>query len=64
MTLKQYAKATGIYVLCWPPFELAEAGARQPGLHYTEAYESYSTMCTEWSDEKRVRELEALLRCR
>ncbi|MGB8344099.1 MAG: hypothetical protein WCD86_04400 [Ktedonobacteraceae bacterium] len=43
-------------------FELAERAARQSKLRYNEVCEIYSQMCTRWPHEKRVLELEDLLR--
>ncbi|MGH2480856.1 MAG: hypothetical protein ACRDHW_14480, partial [Ktedonobacteraceae bacterium] len=43
-------------------FEIAERGARQSKLRYNEVCEVYSTMCEKWPKEKRVLELETLLR--
>ncbi len=43
-------------------FKLAEQGARQSKLRYNEVCEVYSIMCTKWPDERRVLELEELLR--
>lgn len=43
-------------------FGLAERAARQSKLRYNEVCEIYSGMCARWPDEKRVLELEHLLR--